>query len=277
LQAQQSAPHSKAPRVQPEPVAPEAREAGADGEVPVVEAPKPKPKLVGSEDSEAGDTKDKEEEEERDPRKRNAASKEKAKVKAKKRKRSATPESSNKASSDAEESSSDKPKKKKTKRSKSNAGAKKSRGKAAKTKAAEDIAEVFKCKGTILNLTEGDTQRRDRLRHIEKHHYLCTIHMQSVNSLPAGVRKDGQCREEDPHQVMKLCVCLNINPYHNSGYSYYATNDYGTCISECLCFMSSVYSICVSTVHVRFVHPGIPQRSAIASQPKKTSSRRSSN
>jgi hypothetical protein len=277
LQAQQAAPHGKAPRVQAEPVAPEPREDGADGETPVVESPKQKPKLVGSEDSEAGDSKDKEEEEERDPRKRKTASKDKAKVKAKKRKRTPPPQSSYEDSSEADDSSSGKPKKKKTKRRKSNAGAKKSRGKAAKTKAAEDIAEVFKSKGTILNLTDGDIQRRDRLRHIEKNHYLVTIHMSSVNSLPAGDRKAGQCREEDSHQVMKLCVCLNINPYHNSGFSYYNTANYGTCISECLCFMCSVCSICVCTVHVWFVHPGFPQRPAIASQPKKTSSRRSAN
>jgi hypothetical protein len=256
LQAQQAAPHAKAPRVQAEPATPERSEAGADEDVPVIEAPKAKPKLVGSEESEAGDCKEKEAEEERDPRKRPRSSKEKAKAKAKKRKRTPTPESSDQDSSDDDGSSSGKqPKKKKKKRSKSKAEAKKSRGRSAKTKLAEENAEVFKCKGSVINLTEGDTERRDRLKHIEKNHYLVTLHMLSVNSLPAGVRKHGQCREEDPHQVLKLCVCLNINPYHISGESGYNTNDYGTCISECLCFMCRVSSIWVCSVHVWFVQP----------------------
>jgi hypothetical protein len=240
LQAQQAAPHAKAPRVPPEPVPQGPTEAGADEADPVIEAAKTKPKLVGSEESGADDAKEKEEKEEveeRDPRKKLKNQKKKEKAKEKKRKRTPTPVSSDADSSDATGSSSGKQKKKKKKRGGSKVAAKKSRGRSAKTKQAEDNAEIFKSKGSVVNLTDADTARRDRLMYIEKHHYLVTICMLSVASLPAGDRKAGQCREEDPHQVMKLVVCLNINPYHSSGDSGFNTNDYGTCISECLCFM----------------------------------------
>jgi hypothetical protein len=240
LQAQQAAPHAKAPRVPPEPVPQGPTEAGADEADPVIEAAKTKPKLVGSEESGADDAKEKEEKEEveeRDPRKKLKNQKKKEKAKEKKRKRTPTPASSEADSSDATGSSSGKQKKKKKKRGGSKVAAKKSRGRSAKTKQAEDNAEVFKSKGSVVNLTDADTARRDRLMFIEKNHYLVTICMLSVASLPAGDRKAGQCREEDPHQVMKLVVCLNINPYHSSGDSGFNTNDYGTCISECLCFM----------------------------------------